>query len=318
MKEQELEKMKQEAVKSYRVDKPHGQSPTGLSLKSGETPKHVSFSSVERFTTKQPLNLDKVIWVEIRGKKVPLVRTPARPSAENLYTSAQTTYTKKPNFEMLHYTPPQFERVPVVKYVKYAKQTREKKLPVVAPKETRWEFAKAKPPAVVFREGKMTDYIPPQFERVSIVRLQELARQKNLPIAKGETAIVLKPKETPYKETVAREGFKTAQMLEEFLKKTQPKTETKQDVLKPIRKLENLIKEIPEEAKNDPEIRRRLVEIIRDLKKISSEARFRNASDDLRVLDAKVDELKTLLGKKYSRTAAEKTTPQTKKKKSNK
>ncbi len=195
------------------------------------------------------------------------------------------------------------------------------KLPIPAPKETRWEFANAKPPAIVFREGRMIDYTPPQFERVSTTRLQELARQKKLPTTKGETAITLKPKETPYKEAVAQQGFKTSQILEEFLKKTQPpKVETKEAVFKPIKKLENLVKEIPEEAKNNPEIRRRLVEITRDLKKISSEAPFRDVSDDLRVLDAKVDELKALLRKQYggTKTTTEKPTPQPKKKKSNK
>jgi hypothetical protein len=179
----------------------------------------------------------------------------------------------------------EFETVPITKY---AKQVRQSKLPVLAPKETRWEFGNvgnAKPPA---------------------------------PVSKKEVSII-KPEETPYKETVARQGFKTSQKLEEFLKKTQPKTGTKQAVLTPIKKLENLVKEIPEEAKNNPEIRRRFVEITRDLKKISGEAPFRDVSDDLRVLDAKVDELKALLKKQYggTKTATEKTTPKTKKKKSN-
>jgi len=166
------------------------------------------------------------------------------------------------------------------------KMKREKKLPVLAQKETRWEFA-----------------------------------ERKLPVkAKQETAITFKPKETPYKEDVAQQGLKTSQILEEFLKKTQPKVETKETVLKPIKKLENLVKEIPEETKNNPEVRRRLVEITRDLKKISREAPFRDISDDLKVLDAKVDELKALLKKKYSGTqiATEKATQPSKKKKSNK
>jgi len=214
-------------------------------------------------------------------------------------------------------TPPKLH--PEVQYEKL----RQKMLPVLAQKETRWEFANAKPPAVVFREGRMTDYIPPQFERVSAVKLKEQARQKKLPAIKEDTAIMLKPKETPYKEAVAQQGFKTSQILEEFLKKTQPtqpKVETKEAVLKPIKKLENLVKEIPEEAKNDPEIRRRFVEIVRDLKKISKEAPFRDVSDDLRVLDAKADELKVLLRKKYgeTKTATNEVVSNTKRKKSNK
>jgi hypothetical protein len=201
------------------------------------------------------------------------------------------------------------------KIIEEAKKSREEKLPVLASKETRWEFSNAKPPAVVFREGRITDYIPPQFEKVSVKRLKELIKQKKLPTPKGETTIRPAPKETPYKETVAKEGFKTTEMLEEFLKKGQSKVETRETVLKPIKNLKELIKEIPEEAKNDPEIRRRFVEITRDVKKISSEAPFRDVSDDLKVLGEKVNELKDLLKKQYSKTATEKTT---KKKKSNK
>lgn len=198
-------------------------------------------------------------------------------------------------------------------------KARQKMLPVLAPKETRWEFANAKPPAVVFREGRIVDYTPPQFERLSATRLKELARQKDLPkpLSEGEAIKAIKPlpKEIPNKETVARQGFKVSQKLEEFLKKTQPEAETKQTVLTPIKKLESLVKEIPNEAKNDPKIRRRFVEITRDLKKISREAPFRDVSDDLRVLDAKVDELKALIKKQYggTKTTTEKPTPKTKK-----
>jgi len=203
-------------------------------------------------------------------------------------------------------------------------KARQKMLPTPAPKETRWEFANAKPPAVIFREkGVMEDYVPPQFERLFATRLKELARQKNLPklLSEGEITKTIKPlpKETPYKEEVARQGLKTSQKLEEFLKKlgAEPKRiETKETVLNPIKKLEYLIKEIPDEAKQDQDIRRKLVEITRDLKKIS----FRDVSKDLKTLDTKVEELKTLLKERYSKTghSSEKPAPKTKKKQSNK
>jgi len=224
--------------------------------------------------------------------------------------------------------PPVEKEFEVVSIKDLKEKTRQKKLPTLAPKETRWEFANAKPPAVIFREkGVMEDYVPPQFERLFATRLKELARQKNLPklLSEGEITKTIKPlpKETPYKEEVARQGLKTSQKLEEFLKKlgAEPKrVETKETVLNPIKKLENLIKEIPDEAKQDPDIRRKLVEITRDLKKISQEAPFRDASKDLKTLDTKVEELKTLLKERYSKTghSSEKPAPKTKKKQSNK
>jgi hypothetical protein len=127
-------------------------------------------------------------------------------------------------------------------------------------------------------------------------------------------------------KTLGRGAQKTAEKVVENVAKetaentaskqaTSPEAETKQTVLTPIKKLESLVKEIPNEAKNDPKIRRRLVEITRDLKKISREAPFRDVSDDLRVLDAKVDELKAFLKKQYgeTKTTTEKPTPKTKK-----
>jgi hypothetical protein len=173
-----------------------------------------------------------------------------------------------------------------------------------------------------------TDDITKNFKLIKIQRPgsskeEVLVKKVNLPPAKGyyiteqkpRNLPILKPKETPYKETVAREGFKTAEMLENLLKGGQSKVvETKETVLKPIENLKKLSKEIPEEAKNDPEIRRRFIEIIKDVKKISGRARFENVSDDLRALDAKVNELNDLL-KKYSNKGRKK---QTKKGQSNK
>jgi hypothetical protein len=202
-----------------------------------------------------------------------VVENVAKETAEN--TASKQATSEAQNVEK------EFEAVSVKDLKEKARQ---KMLPVLAPKETRWEFANAKPPAVVSR-GQAIKAITPL------------------------------PKETPNKETVARQGFKVSQELDEFLKKTQPEAETKQTVLTPIKKLESLVKEIPNEAKNDPKIRQRFVEITRDLKKISREAPFRDVSDDLRVLDAKVDELKAFLKKQYggTKTTTEKPTPKTKK-----
>jgi len=185
--------------------------------------------------------------------------------------------------------PPVEKEFEVISMKDLKEKARQKMLPTPAPKETRWEFANAKPPILV---------------------------------SKKEVSI-MKPQETPYKEEVARQGLKTSQKLEEFLKKlgAEPKRiETKETVLNPIKKLEYLIKEIPDEAKQDQDIRRKLVEITRDLKKISKEAPFRDVSKDLKTLDTKVEELKTLLKKRYSKTghSSEKPASKTKRKQSNK
>jgi len=79
--------------------------------------------------------------------------------------------------------------------------------------------------------------------------------------------------------------------------------------------LRNLVKEMPEEAKNNPEIRQKLVEIARDLKKISGEAQFRDVSKDLKNLDAKTEELRKLLRKLYGETKKTTENPPTKSKK---
>jgi hypothetical protein len=231
-------------------------------------------------------------------------------------------------WEFVYEKPPVEKKFEVVSIKDLKEKARQKRLPVLAPKETRWEFANAKPPAVIYREkGKIVDYVPPQFERLSATKLNELIRQKKLPRPpfEGERtkSIKLPPKETPYKEEVAKQGYKTSQKLEEFLKnlgaksKTE-KAKTKEAVLNPIKKLENLIKEIPDEARQDLEIRKRFVEVIRDLKKISKEAPFRDVSEDLRTLDTKVEALRTLLKKQYGKVknSKEKPTQKTKKKKS--
>jgi hypothetical protein len=278
---------KRDVPKIYRVDKPQAQPLTKLSPKLEKTPEQISFSSVERTTTKSPLaDLDKLPRVKIAGsqKEVVFVRKPPSPPKDQYFYAKHTTTPKK--VEMLYYTPSQFERVPVIKY---AREARKEKLPAPTPKETRWEFANAKPPAPAVIETRW------QFG-------SRTGKAKPPAFAPKETSISSIPKETPYKETVAREGFKTSQILEEFLKKEQPKVQTKEAVLEPIRKVRNLIKEIPEEAKKDPEVRAKLVEIARELKKISTQAPFRDVSSDLRVLDAKADELKALLRRLYGET----------------
>jgi hypothetical protein len=241
--------------------------------KTEEVLKNIDLSSAKLHKTDDITKNFKLIKIQRPGssKEEVLVKEVNLPPAKGYYITEQTTYAKKPKFEMPYYTPPQFERVPIIEYVKKA---REKKLPVRAPAE----------------------------------RNLPILKPRNLPILKPRNLPILKPKETPYKETVAREGFKTAEMLENLLKGGQSKVvETKETVLKPIENLKKLSKEIPEEAKNDPEIRRRFIEIIKDVKKISGRARFENVSDDLRALDAKVNELNDLL-KKYSNKGRKKQT----------
>jgi hypothetical protein len=147
---------------------------------------------------------------------------------------------------IVDYTPPQFERVPLTKYKELARQ---KKLPVPAPKETGWKFANAKPPAPVFREGRIVDYTPPQFERTPLTKYARQIRQQKLPTPA--------PKETGWKfaeqksiEIVPRKGKTPSdyvpspdklQQLKEQLNRLKQEYSKYPDKLKKLEELEKLL-----------------------------------------------------------------------------
>ncbi len=167
-------------------------------------------------------------------------------------------------------------------------QERQSRLPVPAPKETRWEFANAKPPALVFREGKMVDYTPPQFERIPITKYLEYIRQSRLPVEAQR-----------YKESteqILKESYKAKQQLTDFLKKEPTYKVNPQDfMLQPFRRLTKLVNETPDWVKNTPQFKQIIKELVDDMKRIQNEVLRRDVSKDLMDLNKKIDKLENLL-----------------------
>jgi hypothetical protein len=179
----------------------------------------------------------------------------------------------------------EFETVPLTKY---AKQVRQSKLPVLAPKETRWEFANAKPPAIIPRQAEIVDYTPPQFETVPLTKYAKQVRQSKLPVSAQR-----------YKETtkqVSKESSKIQQNLNNLLKKeTTFKANPNDFILQPFRRLTKLVNDTPNWVKNTPQFKQIVKEIGNEIKRIQSEALNKNVSKDLIELNKNIDKLENLL-----------------------
>jgi len=158
------------------------------------------------------------------------------------------------------------------------KKEQESKLPVLAPKETRWEFANARPPAIV---KEMLDNHP-KFERI-------------------------------ISERAVRESKEVAQQLKDFLKKRTTPELSKDITLEPYKRIIKLVEKAPENLKKTSQFKELIKEMIKEAERIQKEAsKGKDVSTDLMKLYEKISRLEELLETPVSKT---KRSPKPKKKK---